>query len=64
MHHKATMDSPTADPDGFLTGGFFVAHAFARQNGVTTDLAALAAVPDNDAWARLSETKLRTGGKS
>jgi probable HAF family extracellular repeat protein len=56
-------DTQTADPDGFFTGDSFVAHAFARQKGVTTDLGALGAVPGNNVsnanW--IAETGLIAG---
>jgi probable HAF family extracellular repeat protein len=56
-------DTPTPDPDGFFNGDFFVAHAFAWQDGVTTDLGALGAVPSNNVsnatW--ISETGLIAG---
>jgi probable HAF family extracellular repeat protein len=58
-----SADTATPDPDGFFNGDFFVAHAFAWQNGVTTDLGALGAVPGNDvsnaSW--ISETGLIAG---
>jgi uncharacterized membrane protein len=33
--------TPTPDPDGFFNGDFFVAHAFAWQMGIMTDLGSL-----------------------
>jgi probable HAF family extracellular repeat protein len=58
-----SADTATPDPDGFFNGDFFVAHAFAWQNGVTTDLGALGAVPGNNvsnaSW--ISETGLIAG---
>ena len=58
-----TADTPSPDPDGFFTQDFFIAHAFARQKGVTTDLGALGPVPginvSNANW--IAETGLIGG---